>query len=251
MNIFKAIDEAVKTLSDPRIDETRYYDNYPARGNTPASDSLNIHGLRLLANYADISIIEVVELKQPKYDDKGKMLPSEYVVSATAEIITDANDTRRDTSIVSQPTHYNAGKENPNFRETAVTRAKRNAIKSLVPERYYLDKMIGITEDKKTAEEQLANAEENTKKLARSRFSAYMELTYKENAEALWKTTRESVIEEYGEESEWGVDGWSKIVSAFDEALAEGADVDEEQIAEDENTTEQAAEQHVETEFDF
>lgn len=245
MNIFKAISQSVNTLSESDIDETRFYETIPGRGGSPDEIVLNIHGIRVLANHANISIIDVKELKQPKYDDKGVMIPSEYVVSATAEIITEDNDTRRDTSIVSQDTHYNAGRANPNFRETAVTRAKRNAILSLVPARYYLDKIVAITANKVAAKREQSDALALAKGLARSRYSAYLELTFKEQAQALWESTREEVLEEYGDEDQWGADAWNAITAAFDEALADGQDVEDQQSALDEEKTAQAAEQHL------
>ena len=154
MDIFQAIDLAVDKLTEDGIDQTQYFDTIEAKQTSegpphtrPGSEQthvLNVNAVRLVANIAGISITEVKVLREPKFNDEGKMVKSEYVVSATAQIRTMNGNTfqeRKDTAIFSEPTHLSNGEPNPNFREVAISMAKRNAMRGLIPEKYFLDKL--------------------------------------------------------------------------------------------------------------
>ena len=138
MNVFEAIDMSIDKLSEENIDETVYYDTLTSDDDGQPVATLNIHALRLLANLASITIHGIQVIKEPHIDEKGALQPSEYVISATAQIIEEDGRVRQDISMVTQPTHHRSGKPNPNFREIAITRAKRNAVAALVPAQYYL-----------------------------------------------------------------------------------------------------------------
>lgn len=236
MLLEEAVDKFIETLRPLYIDESQFYDLIPSRRhNEPPAEVLNIHGVRLFASIAGIGIEEdsTKVLVEPDLEDPK----SEIVVCSYASW--DQYYDTRDGGVskgrgyyaeISQGTHFPPKKDsgprvNPNFRETAISRAARNAMLGLIPSRYLILKIKQLTIEKNEMRSDLDKINQ-ARIAARERASVLEQegisssIIFEEV-----KSIRDSNIED------WGVDDWNFLKFKFEEAI--GKQVSSDPVEED------------------
>lgn len=147
-NVLQFVETFIDILRPLDIDEKKFYDTFPPiRRGDPPVEVLNVHSVRLYASITGIGIREgsTKIIKEPDLSD----VDSDIVIGSYAEapyfITMDRASTRGYYAEITQKTHWPASQDgkkaarlNPNYRETAITRAERNAMLGLIPARYIL-----------------------------------------------------------------------------------------------------------------
>jgi len=243
MNMRSASTEFIEFLSPLEIDETKFFDTFPSRNrNEPPQEVLNIHGVRLYASIKEIGIKEnsCKILIEPDLSEG----PGNIVVCAEAE---DLSTGRRYYAEVEQQTHYpakgnGAARLNPNYRETAITRAERNAMLGLIPARY----LVACIKKLSTAKNELRNEEE---KIHLARASARRIAKMCEDNGISSKDIFNTVKDELREHDmdAWKEPQWRILKQHLENALKEQApEPEEEEVAEVPEVEEQPMEPEVE-----
>ena len=226
MLLLEVIDEFIEMLRPLYIDETKFYDTFPAsRKNDPPVEVLNIHAVRLFAGIAGIGIVEGTTkvMQEPDFEQPDP----EIVVCSYASW--DMSTKFKDGTLhsgrgyyaeVSQKTHWpprgqDGPRMNPNYRETAISRAERNAMLGLIPARYVLFRIKELTKEKNQMRSDM-------EKVNQARVSARAKASILEQGGVSSSTIFEEVKSIRSQEIEnWGVEDWNFLESEFDRAISE------------------------------
>ena len=231
MELMQAVDKFIDMLRPLDVDETKFYDIFPAiRRNDPPVEVLNIHGVRLFAAIAGIGITEgsTKVLQEPTLEERvpGSEIvvcshanwPYSYSGEVSRRLDTDNN--RGYYAEITQSLFWAAkeGKDarlNPNYRETAISRAERNAMLGLIPARYLIFMIKQLTKEK----QQMLTAMDKTNK---ARIAARAKAGVLEENGIASIDTLEAVKALKGESiDDWGEPEWRYLEMEFDKVIAE------------------------------
>ena len=249
MNVLDLVNEFIDLLRVPGVEEKKFYEVIPGRGNDGPTEVLNVHGVRLFAALADISIKEgsTKVVAEPEVDDSGKHTSKSHItVCSYANINVDSGGTRGYYGEIVQDTHW-PGKEpraNPNYRETAFTRAERNALAGLIPGRYIVHRIKILSEEK------VAKLKDE-EKIAKVRDSARSKAAILETEGIASIDIIEKVKAMKGDMEDWTAVEWKILENEFDKTIAVNlTSVSETQAIEGQSDAEPAPEAEVMPEDD-
>jgi len=224
--VLESVETFIEMLKPLDIDEKKFYDSFPPiRRGDPPVEVLNVHSVRLYASIVGIGIREGTTkiIKEPDLSD----VDSDIVIGSYAEcpyILNGYEDIghRGYYAEITQKTHWPGSKDgnkaprlNPNYRETAITRAERNAMLGLMPARYILFRIKQLSQEK-------AKLLDEKSKIDKARASARMRATMLEENGVPSIGILEEAKKLKGEVIEdWGVEEWRYLESEFAKAIAE------------------------------
>ena len=255
-SVVNYVDTFIEMLSPLSVDETKFYDKFkPRNPNGTDEEILNVHGVRLYAAIAHISIVpgstkvlEEPDLTDPKsvirlcseaqqpisvvsiesvknvldlrvsQDIKGLV---DYLVDLVQSLTLQHGDkTRTYYAEIRRETHWPAKQNsparlNPNYNELAITCVERNAMRGLIPTRYLVQRIKALTILKESQRSDFEKLE-RAKTEARELCKVLNDKGYKSTIDLMDKIAKESGVDDF---ENWTAAHWKKLSSECTKVL--------------------------------